>query len=146
MGCSTVGFVALPDGYRPDVFEVRDRITKALEEACLLPGFKVWVDNADLSHRSFYLNFFVSPENIQPWTIRQNPYTIHRNLSVHFDCHNDYSEIYEGRKLTFSLGDSDVSHDAIRSILEQFRDIGDCYFIPNDCCNGHEVLARSEAK
>lgn len=139
MGISTVGFVALPEGYNPDVFEVKDRIVEALGRM-QIDGMKVWVADPVMSHRSLYIRFMVSPVGLNYLQAKKDACTIHRRLSVHFDCHSDHSDVYEGRKLMFSLDTTNIAHQAIRAILGKFTDVGVCYFIPNDCEDVYEVL------
>lgn len=55
-----------------------------------------------------------------------------RMLYVHFDCHVDYEELFEGSKLIFSLGCWGNSEKIIRAVLKQFP-FTDTYLLANDC-------------
>lgn len=139
MGVSTIGFVALPEGYKADVFEVMDLVEAALKDLDL-EGKKIYVQGANLFNRSIFIPFMVCSQGLNYIQAKKDETTIHRRLMVNFDCHTDQSDIYEGNKLIFSLDDANVSRDVIKAILKAFTNLGTCYFVPNDCEDYHEVI------
>ena len=61
----------------------------------------------------------------------------HRNLSVHFDCHHDYEQLFKGRRIILSLGMWGSSIDIMGRILEDITKVlgYTSYLIPNDCAD-----------
>lgn len=69
--------------------------------------------------RSFSINFNVNDET--------------RNLFITHTCSTDYSEIYEGDKIIFSLGCWGMNKEIMLVIANAIKDFGDIYFVENDC-------------
>lgn len=59
-----------------------------------------------------------------------------RSMSVHFDCHSDYSDVYDGKKIIISLGcwgrSKMIVHDCIKAIQTALSST-DAFFQENDC-------------
>ena len=75
---------------------------------------------------SFHVNFIVNGE--------------HRDLFVTHTCSNDYSDIYKGEKIIFSLGCWGMSKEIMMVIAEAIKDYGDVYFVKDDCSEDFEKL------
>ena len=63
-------------------------------------------------------------------------FTVHgekRILFVTHTCSNDYSEVYEGEKIIFSLGCWGMSEEIMLVIADAIKEFGDVYYTKNDC-------------
>lgn len=68
---------------------------------------------------SFFINFRINGES--------------RNLFVTHTCSNDYSDIYKGDKIIFSLGKWGICEEIMMVIADSIKEFGDVYYIENDC-------------
>ena len=69
--------------------------------------------------RSFNINFIIKGEN--------------RSLFITHSCSCDYSEIYKGDKIIFSLGMWGMSEEIMMVVAKSVKEFGDCYYTKNDC-------------
>jgi hypothetical protein len=96
MGVDTKGFI--PVTKEPDVFNVAACLEETLTELFqVTPG---WIGMRDHDYQRGQVSFWPT----------QRSFAYHfkhagasRQLSVHFSCHSDHSEVYKGKKLTISL-------------------------------------------
>lgn len=68
---------------------------------------------------SFHIDFSVNDEN--------------RSLFVTHTCSNDYSDVYVGDKIIFSLGCWGSSEEIMLLLADTVKEFGDVYFTKNDC-------------
>lgn len=55
-----------------------------------------------------------------------------RSLFITHNCSNDYSEIYEGDKIIFSLGHGGNYEEVMSTIAESIKEFGNIYYRDND--------------
>lgn len=83
-------------------------------------GFSNGIINVDTStFTSFNIHFEVKGEK--------------RSVFITHTCSCDYSEIYEGEKIIFSLGYWGMSEKIMMVVANAVKDFGDVYFVLNDC-------------
>lgn len=56
-----------------------------------------------------------------------------RSLKMFVDCSCDYSDTYDGDKITFSLGCWGRSDEIMKVVAEAVAEFGDVYYDNNDC-------------
>lgn len=75
---------------------------------------------------SFYINFTVRSEK--------------RNLFITHTCSNDYSEIYKGDKIIFSLGCWGMSEEIMMVVAHAVKEFGDVYYVYDDCSDDFKKI------
>src|SRR6187399_2522974 len=124
MSTSTYGIVA--GNWENKAFEVVEKVREALKSFKHKRGvpFKGEL-SSDLcanfripSSRGIIVDFKDGEDNRMLW--------------IHFDCHSDQKNVYNGKKLIFSLNLWGNSEKIIRTVLNQFKG-KERYFILNDC-------------
>ena len=75
---------------------------------------------------SFHINFRVNGEK--------------RNLFVTHVCSNDYSDVFEGEKIIFSLGCWGMSEEIMMVVADAIKEFGDIYYTNNDCETNFRLL------
>lgn len=63
-----------------------------------------------------------------------------RMLSTNLRCSSDYSEVWKGSKIIFSLECVHSSKVIITQILKDLKQYGSAYFLPNDFTDEWEIL------
>jgi hypothetical protein len=56
-----------------------------------------------------------------------------RQLFITHSCSSDYSDTYEGDKIIFSLGCWGMSEEIMMVVAKSINDLGEIYYVKNDC-------------
>lgn len=64
----------------------------------------------------------------------------HRSLHIFPDCSCDYSEIYQGDKIIFSLGCWGKHKEIMEILINTLTELSDVYYDFNDCDDEDFVL------
>lgn len=120
MSCTSVGFVLTDE--KP-VFEILSAIRDGLNE------FGIIRIDDPIVH--WFADFI---------TINFNYCDEYRNMSVFFDCDNDYSDSALGNKVIFSMGTNGHGPEIIRELCLDLSQFGRVFYTPNDCVNDPQEI------
>ena len=56
-----------------------------------------------------------------------------RSLFITHTCSCDYSDVYDGDKIIFSLGKWGMDEEIMKVVMKSIKEFGDVYYTPNDC-------------
>jgi hypothetical protein len=65
-----------------------------------------------------------------------------RSLNVFSSCYSDYSDIYEGGKIIFSIGHWGKNKEIMNQVAIALESFGDVYYDHNDCDDEDFVLVH----
>tara|TARA_R110000822_G_scaffold84617_1_gene198550 strand:- start:9 stop:488 length:480 start_codon:yes stop_codon:yes gene_type:complete len=68
-----------------------------------------------------------------------------RQLFITHSCSCDYSDTYKGDKIIFSLGCWGMSEEIMMVVAKSIDDMGDLYYVKNDCSDDFVKLEPSVA-
>lgn len=88
----------------------------------------------------------VNTHDFELFNIRFSIYGELRNLSATHVCSEDYSDIYQGGKIIFSLGSWGMSEEIMMVVAEAIKDFGDIYFVKEDITYNFTKLDFSKNK
>lgn len=138
MGVNTIGFVPLKN---PGVFEVA-----AIAREALIKHLRAKLP-IDTGHWEAFAQSSVEVEcepDQEMVILNFKDGVDQRNIYIHFDCHCNYRDVYDGDKLIFSLrlwGDSVTLIQVVgRALAEKTK--RDFYWIENDCGDDWKIERR----
>jgi hypothetical protein len=132
MSVNTVGII--PVKREPDVFKVVSSFENSLREL-FKSEIQNWRGMFDQENTTGTACMYSNARSI---TYHFKYEGKDRQLSVHFDCHNDYKETHKGKKLIISLGCNEQAKKLIPILLKGLKKdlkIERAYFNPCDCDN-----------
>ncbi len=141
MGVSTKGIIA--GDWNDRVFEVVKIASQGVEKYTTThkkTRFDTKVNDAYyLGHggsNTIYISFNVCPVGIMLWHRNSHDLAIKDRIGLNFDCHNDWCNVYSGKKLVIGASANDLGLSIMKLILAEFPEY-DRYLIPNDCLDEH---------
>ena len=100
---------------------------KDLEKHQDLKNYSNGISSVDTyDFRSFYINLIIASEN--------------RSLFVTHSCSSDYSDVYKGDKIIFSLGCWGLSEEIMMVVAEAIKEYGKVFYCQNDCNGEYKEL------
>jgi len=130
----TVGIIPVDFTFR--AFEVKDRIIEAVKDFRreVYPG-TYYTDSMSMAVHAFsalYYSFRIAESLTSP------DYLVFRQISIHFDTHGKFEEVYNGDKLIIYLWADDEARDIITRIISKFP--GGGFLIGNDSTNDYKII------
>ena len=149
MGVDTRMFIATK---KENILEVMPKVIKAINE---WQRFELKTASEKAGFDNILQFLFSSEENKDNWsngisninTYDFGSFNINfrfngesRSLFITHTCSNDYSDIYDGEKIIFSLGCWGRSEDIMMVIIEALFGLGTIYYTHNDCDNDFKQI------
>lgn len=133
---------------KEDVINIGSSVTEALNTYVRGKLDNYWKQNTDCASRLQFLvnkdlkehsNKFTNGVNISTHDFGTFIFNFgsgddfKRSLFMFSDCSSDYSDVYDGYKLIFSIGYWGSSDEIMNILAEALRPYGDIYYDFNDC-------------
>lgn len=133
---------------KEDVLAIGASVTKALSEYSRDKLDDFWKNNTECENRMQFLcadkyidikSKYTNGAKVDShdfesfWIIFGNGDSVCRSLFMTTSCSSDYSEIYDGHKVIFSIGCWDSYDEIMAVVADAVKPYGDVYYDYNDC-------------